>query len=83
MVHLYTLLFSSGAYVLAAGVIGDQPTKVDDIGKIFLWFIPVLVEIGSYFYITRMPNYVAIETKSIHKRSTVLFTVVLGEGKLY
>lgn len=82
MVHLCTLLFSSGAYAIAAGIIGNPPTKVDEIGKIILWFTPVLVEIGSYFYITSIPNYIEIKTQYIHKRSATLFIVVLGEGKL-
>jgi hypothetical protein len=87
VIHMSTLLFSSVAYLIAFGVGGYHPTRGGDIGKIFLWFAPVIIEMGSYFYIIRgcklhdkPVKYVKIEPKNLHKRSATLFVVILGGG---
>jgi len=80
MIHMGTLLFSFMAYLIAFGVGGYYPTSAADIAKIFLWFAPLVIEIGSYFYIIDRFKYVEIQSKPLHKRSAFLFIVVLGQG---
>ena len=84
MIHMGTLLLSFVAYLITLGVIGYNPTSGNDIGKIFLWFAPMVFEIGSYFYIVnRVNDHVKIKSESVHKRSTTLFVVILGEGAFF
>ncbi|KIM79007.1 hypothetical protein PILCRDRAFT_10666 [Piloderma croceum F 1598] len=81
MIHMGTLLLSFVAYLITLGVIGYNPASSNDIGKIFLWFAPMVFEIGSYFYIINgVKDHVKIKSKSVHKRSATLFVVILGEG---
>lgn len=81
MVHLFTLGISTVAYFAAIGIIGQHPNRSNDIGKIFLWFAPMVLEIASHFFITTM-KHVKIKPEKIHERSGSLFVVILGEGKL-
>jgi hypothetical protein len=73
---------SSFSYFLATAVIGDRATKGDDIGKICLWFIPMILEALSYFYIIRKAEFVQCDSEGLRDRSRVLFTIILGEGNL-
>jgi hypothetical protein len=84
VIHMGTLLLSFFAYIMSVVVIGSNPTRGKDIGKIFLWFAPMVFEIGSYFYIVnRVNDHVKIKSESVHKRSTTLFVVILGEGAFF
>jgi low temperature requirement protein LtrA len=84
MIHIGTLLLSFFAYIFSIVVIGSNPTRGRDIGKIFLWFTPMVFEIGSYFYIVnRVNDHVKIKSESVHERSATLFVVILGEGMFF
>jgi hypothetical protein len=80
-VHLISLGISTVAYFAAVGVIGQNPKKGNDVGKIFLWFAPVISEMASHYFTTTM-KHVKIKPESIHERSGSLFVVILGEREL-
>jgi low temperature requirement protein LtrA len=81
IIHMCTLLLSFIAYLVTLGVIGYNPTRGENIGKIFLWFAPMVIEILSHFYIAnRVEDHIPIESEAVHKRSATLFVVILGEG---
>jgi hypothetical protein len=81
-VHLLPFGISTAAYFVTIAVIGKNPAKSNDIGKILLWFLPMVLEIFAHFYMTRL-DHVKIKTEIISKRSGSLFVVVLGEGRPY
>jgi len=80
IVHIITLGISSITYFVAFVVVGNHPSKGRSIAKLVLWFSPMILEILSYFLITRMEHHVECPPEKLSKRSTTLFIIILGEG---
>jgi hypothetical protein len=61
-------------------VIGKNPDKVDNIIKLVLWYIPLLVEVVSHFIANRMPGRVRYNPDAMYARAATAFTIILGGG---
>lgn len=78
------LLFSSICYLAAFVVIGsgahnkfEAPSKAASIIKVFLWYVPIVVEMASHFIALELPGFVKYSTGSVYARSAVLFIIIL------
>lgn len=56
------------------------PSMGTQIGKLVLWSVPILLEIGVHFGALQMPGYVRYTTESVYARSGTAFIIVLGSG---
>ncbi|KAH8115896.1 hypothetical protein DFH11DRAFT_1245003 [Phellopilus nigrolimitatus] len=79
-VHIGSLAFSSVCYFVAYGVIGKNPSKAHQIAKLFLWYIPIFVEVAAHFVAATVPGRVRYPAVEIYKRSSTVFIIILGGG---
>ncbi|KLO09453.1 hypothetical protein SCHPADRAFT_893096 [Schizopora paradoxa] len=80
-VHIYTLMFSIVCYFVALGVVEkENPSRADDIIKVVLWYLPVVVEIATHFILVLRKKFVEYPPDAVFMRGITLFTVVLGVG---
>ena len=78
--HIGTLALSSLCYFTAYWVIGKSPDKAEQIAKLFLWYMPLLVEVASHFVAASLPGRVRYPAKEIYTRSATVFIIILGGG---
>ncbi len=79
--HIYTLMFSAVCYFVALGVIEkDTPSRTDEIIKLVLWYLPLVIEVAAHFLLALRKDYVVYPPSAVFKRGITLFTVVLGAG---
>ncbi|KAK7448525.1 hypothetical protein VKT23_013788 [Stygiomarasmius scandens] len=80
--HIGSLILSSLCYFIAFGVIGRDPDKDDQIAKIFLWYIPLFIEIGAHYLAISniVRGRVPYDSKQILARSSSVFVITLGGG---
>ena len=79
-VHIGSLLFSATCYFVAYLVIGKNPNETDQIVKIILWYLPLLVEVAAHFVAVSVPGRVRYSPKEIYARSSTVFIIILGGG---
>ncbi|THU84130.1 hypothetical protein K435DRAFT_971319, partial [Dendrothele bispora CBS 962.96] len=82
LVHIGSLIISSLCYFIAFAVIGKDPSKSDEIAKLFLWYIPIFIEVAAhYIAISRLCNgRVPYNSEAIFARSSAVFVIILGGG---
>ncbi|THU82856.1 hypothetical protein K435DRAFT_440026 [Dendrothele bispora CBS 962.96] len=82
LVHIGSLIISSLCYFIAFAVIGKVPSKSDEIAKLFLWYIPIFIEVAAhYIAISRLCNgRVPYNSQAIFARSSTVFVIILGGG---
>lgn len=74
------LAFSSLCYFTAFAVIGKNPNETDQIAKLLLWYLPLLIEVASHFVAASIPGRVRYNAEAIYSRSSTVFTIILGGG---
>ena len=79
-VHIGSLLFSATCYFVAYLVIGKNPDETDQIVKIILWYLPLLVEVAAHFVAVSVPGRVRYSPKEIYARSSTVFIIILGSS---
>jgi len=79
-VQMLVLAFSAFSYFIAIAIIGHNPSKGRNIAKLVFWFLPMILEISSYFFLTRTLDHVECPIQVIRKRSAMLFIVIIGTG---
>ncbi|THU87391.1 hypothetical protein K435DRAFT_867353 [Dendrothele bispora CBS 962.96] len=82
LVHIGSLIISSLCYFIAFAVIGKAPSKGDEIAKLFLWYIPIFIEVAAhYIAISRFcDGRVHYKSEAILARSSTVFIIILGGG---
>jgi len=82
LVHIGSLLISSLCYFIAFAIIGNHPSKDDQIAKFFLWYIPLFVEVAAHFIaISRFCNgRVNYDAQLVLARTCTAFVIILGNG---
>ncbi|KAL5476702.1 hypothetical protein ACEPAI_2888 [Sanghuangporus weigelae] len=80
LVHIGSLFFSFLCYMTAALVIGRNPTRADQIAKLILWFLPLIVEVVIHFVAAGVPGRVRYPASAIYERSSTVFIIILGGG---
>ena len=78
--HIGSLLFSATCYFIAYLVIGKNPDETDQIVKIILWYLPLLVEVAAHFVAASVPGRVRYSPEAIYGRSSTVFIIILGGG---
>jgi len=81
--HIISLIFSVVCYVFAFFLVGSpdsSPSKAQEIIKVVLWYLPVVVEIAAHFIANELPGHVRYWSKGIVDRSGTLFVIILGGG---
>ena len=78
--HIGSLLFSATCYFIAYLVIGKNPDETDQIVKIILWYLPLLVEVAAHFVAASVPGRVRYPTEAMYERSYTVFIIILGGG---
>ena len=79
-VHIGSLLFSAIGHFIAYFVIGKNPDETDQIVKIILWYLPLLVEVAAHFVAASVPGRVRYSPEAIYGRSSTVFIIILGGG---
>ena len=79
-VHIGSLIFSATCYFIAYFVIGNNPNRTDQIVKIILWYLPLLVEVAAHFVAASVPGRVRYPTEAMYERSYTVFIIILGGG---
>lgn len=80
LLHIGSLFFSFWCYVTAALVIGRNPSRGDQIAKLVLWFLPIIVEVVIHFIAAGVPGRVRYPALAIYERSSTVFIIILGGG---
>ncbi|TCD69104.1 hypothetical protein EIP91_008746 [Steccherinum ochraceum] len=85
LVQCGAILISIGCYLAAFFVIGDNPSRVDQIVKLVLWFFPVILEIASHFVVALLAEAdhaisVKYDAATFRARSATVFIIILGGG---
>lgn len=79
--HVGLLTFSALCYFVAYIVIGENPSEVDEIAKLGLWYLPLVVEVIGHFVTSFLPERIAYPPEQILARSATLFIIILGGGE--
>jgi hypothetical protein len=82
MVHILSTAASAIFYFGAYGLLTSShaETRSGSIGKVILWYLPILIEIIAHFVANAVPGRVSYSVQSVFARSSTLFIVVLGIG---
>ncbi|KAK7444023.1 hypothetical protein VKT23_015418 [Stygiomarasmius scandens] len=82
LVHIGSLLISSLCYFIAFAIIGNHPSRGDQIVKFFFWYIPLFIEVTAHFIaISRLCNgRVNYDAKLVLARTCTAFVIILGNG---
>jgi hypothetical protein len=82
-VHMAPLVLSSFCFLLSFGILGtgnEAVPKRIQIAKIILWYVPMVIEIASYFIADVLDGRVGLPTDEIIDRSGTVFIIILGGG---
>jgi low temperature requirement protein LtrA len=58
----------------------SSPSKLKEIAKVVLWYLPIVVEIAAHFIANTLPGHVRYSSEHIVARSGTLFVIILGGG---
>ncbi|TCD69115.1 hypothetical protein EIP91_008757 [Steccherinum ochraceum] len=80
-----TLMVSIGCYLASFFVIGSNPGITEQIAKLPLWFVPIVLEIISHFVVSFLAKagnqmYVRYDAKMFNARAATVFIIILGGG---
>ena len=79
-IHLGSLVVSCACYVGAFIVIGKDPNMFDNVLKLVLWFIPIVLEALAHFLANTLPGKVRYEPEAVYARAATAFVIILGGG---
>lgn len=79
-VHIASIAFSAICYFTAYIVVGKNPNETDQIAKLVLWYLPLLVEVAAHFIAQVVPGRVRYQAEAIYERSSTVFIIILGGG---
>lgn len=79
-VHIGYVTFSALCFFTAYGVVGKNPDEADQIAKLVLWYMPLLLEVAAHFIAQFVPGRVRYQAEAIYERSATVFIIILGGG---
>lgn len=82
--HILSLLVSAVFFFISFGVIGYNPSPSANIAKIVLWYSALTIELVTHFIppLLGLRGHVRYPAEGLYSRASVLFLIVLGQGKL-
>ena len=79
-VHIGSLIFSAVCHFIAYFAVGSNSDGRDEIVKIILWYLPLLVEVAAHFVAVSVSGRVSYPLRAVRERSKTVFTIILGAG---
>ncbi len=56
-------------------------SRGDEIAKVVLWYLPIVLEVIAHFWANTLPGHVSYPGEAVFARSSTLFIVVVGIGR--
>lgn len=85
-IQIISALLQAICFFLAHKIIGGDiasVTRGDQIAKIVLWYLPLLIEFVFHLYHLKHAGSTLFKSSKVFERSACTFTVVIGGGMQY